>query len=759
MILNTFRTNLDFETFQIQRVPYEDGLLDQYREQYNNTHSFFRNGDFIYISDNKGQDEESEALGELVTLKVDDNPKIISSLMRHLFFRSFKDRFPQYKPIDFYPLRFFSKKTEDDIIGKYLPEGLRDRVAYKKMIEIQMRETVDNGVLNFNFLINSRRNWVFAINCKELSEQGYHLVGKDVLKAEVFPGTENVVAPNEEFIGVVTAVENDMANVITSEGEASIALESLFLKKNKRQIEDYLSFRLGEETSASIINEVNKRRKDFLSPKNSCKESGQFARSLFNDGKSKVLFQNRDGFCFTVSDRMLRTENSVELHEPTFIFDHAATQTAVQSNWGLNNYGPYDAAIFDVKTPNFLCICHKNERGNFSKMLGGLFNGMPNSSHFKSGIQKKYHFHKIEHSIEEVTDRKFESYLNAFKYQEGDKPDFVIVEIPQEFKELPTAENPYYRLKAKLLGLEIPVQFVTTFTVRNFNEFILDSMGLQIYAKLGGIPWVLPSNNSVDREIIIGIGHSWIRSSEYSGSSNEKIVGITTVMSSDGQYLFGDRIKEVDYDDYFQELLRSLKNTINTLSSEQGWDNGNTIRLIFHIFKPLKNVEFDVVKELIRSYTQFKIQFAFVTLNKRHPFKIFDPSERGKGQRKTGEFVPSRASNIFLSDTACLIQMLGAKEIMSSVHGMSSPLLIRIRIPEDEELSEFGEMLFTDLNYICQQIYSLSYLSWRTFRAYERPATLLYSELIAKTLGKLRLVNGWDADVVNYKLKRKKWFL
>jgi hypothetical protein len=60
MILNTFRADLDFETFQIQRVKYEDGLLDKYREQFNSTHSFFRNGDFIYISDNKRQDEDSE---------------------------------------------------------------------------------------------------------------------------------------------------------------------------------------------------------------------------------------------------------------------------------------------------------------------------------------------------------------------------------------------------------------------------------------------------------------------------------------------------------------------------------------------------------------------------------------------------------------------------------------------------------------------------------------------------------------------------
>jgi hypothetical protein len=36
---------------------------------------------------------------------------------------------------------------------------------------------------------------------------------------------------------------------------------------------------------------------------------------------------------------------------------------------------------------------------------------------------------------------------------------------------------------------------------------------------------------------------------------------------------------------------------------------------------------------------------------------------------------------------------------------------------------------------------------------------MLYSTLISKLLGKMRIVPGWDADSLNYSLKRKKWFL
>ena len=69
------------------------------------------------------------------------------------------------------------------------------------------------------------------------------------------------------------------------------------------------------------------------------------------------------------------------------------------------------------------------------------------------------------------------------------------------------------------------------------------------------------------------------------------------------------------------------------------------------------------------------------------------------------------------------------------------------------------KLLFTDLSYIVQQIYSFTYLSWRSFLPGEKPASMLYSDLISKLLGKMRKVDGWDPDSLHYKLKRKKWFL
>src|SRR5690606_42032470 len=98
------------------------------------------------------------------------------------------------------------------------------------------------------------------------------------------------------------------------------------------------------------------------------------------------------------------------------------------------------------------------------------------------------------------------------------------------------------------LSLEIPVQFVTTRIVNNHNEYILNNIALQIYAKLGGIPWVLPTQRPVDKERVIGIGHSSLRKNQYEGAERSRVVGITTFFAVDGQYALSHKVDDVSFE-------------------------------------------------------------------------------------------------------------------------------------------------------------------------------------------------------------------
>jgi hypothetical protein len=763
MQINFYAINFQFSQFQINTLPYTEDKLAELRRTHNTTHSFFRRDELIYISNKSGEDDE--LIGNVVERDVFADHLVTGSLIRHIFFRTFKERFNQYVPLDFYPFRILTLRPEEDLLYDLVPEKLKNVVGYKKIIEVQLRLILQNGQPLFGFTVNIRRNWIFNKSCFDLNSEGFPLIGVEVLHSEILPSSNALLAPNEELIGVISNIERDEAIIITNEGEKRYKLNELFIRKNKFNIGRYLAHCISEIESQRILDLVKAKRESINNPKLHLDELNKVANFLFTNRTDTILFQNKDGFCFTVNSKPLEFIKSIELKTPTFIFDHAATKTnSTNPDAGLTQFGPYDSLIFDNKSPRVLCICNSAIRGGFSNFLHSLKDGLPQSSYFKKGLQKKYDLQELHYDILEIPDYRLENYLSSISSYNEFRPNIAIVEIPESNKTDRELQKVYFQIKAKLLSLQIPVQFVTSNIVRNHNEFILNSMALQIYAKLGGTPWVLPVQKSVDRELVIGIGHSWIRDNHFSGNGSSRIVGITTFLSSDGQYLLSDKVKDVPFDNYFNELLISLRNSLTNLADTQGWGSGETVRLIFHIFKPIKDTEFEVVSQLIKEFDQFKIRFAFVTISKTHPFVMFDTNQRGFSSYPSntvrGELVPLRGSNLILDAESCVIQMLGAKELKTSKHGMSNPILIKIRTPQGNANSdELNQYLFYDLTYITQQIFSFTYLSWRSFLPGEEPATMKYSNLISRMLGRMREIPSWDPDILNYDLKRKKWFL
>jgi hypothetical protein len=242
MVTNFFRINIPFETFQVQRLEYSSEKLAALRQEHNKDASFFRNGDFIYISPRKGFDPK---LGKLTDVKIDNTPGVVLSLIRHLIFRAFRDAFPDRVPESFSPLRFFSTKPEHDAIRNFLPEELQEQISYPIMVEVQARQITEKGRPSFGLLIGSRQRWQFKIDLRNLLEQGFDLVGKSVLESVPIPGLEGVLAPDETLLGEIVSVEREDAEITTNEGIVRRQLDSLHLQRTRQQIGDFLAFKLG----------------------------------------------------------------------------------------------------------------------------------------------------------------------------------------------------------------------------------------------------------------------------------------------------------------------------------------------------------------------------------------------------------------------------------------------------------------------------------------------------------------------------------
>jgi hypothetical protein len=66
---------------------------------------------------------------------------------------------------------------------------------------------------------------------------------------------------------------------------------------------------------------------------------------------------------------------------------------------------------------------------------------------------------------------------------------------------------------------------------------------------------------------------------------------------------------------------------------------------------------------------------------------------------------------------------------------------------------------FVDIQYIVQQVFKFSRLSFRSFTPSGAPATLLYANLLTRQLKHLRSIPTWNSVLANTQLRDKKWFL
>ena len=156
-------------------------------------------------------------------------------------------------------------------------------------------------------------------------------------------------------------------------------------------------------------------------------------------------------------------------------------------------------------------------------------------------------------------------------------------------------------------------------------------------AKLGGTPYVISAPRAVTKELVIGIGSAHVKASRL--TMPERVVGITTVFSADGNYILSNRSSEADYADYPRELLRSLEAVIDDVKARNGWLTEDALRPIFHVFKPLKDTEAQAVKALVEKLTRqyAAVEFAFVRVSDEHDWAIFDQSSVGvSSARRSG---------------------------------------------------------------------------------------------------------------------------
>lgn len=454
--------------------------------------------------------------------------------------------------------------------------------------------------------------------------------------------------------------------------------------------------------------------------------------------------------------------NSTKFDEPPFIFDPGRDKTDRNAERGLTRYGPFDSQSFSPRTPKIVVLTPQAYQGNVDMFMDQFRRGVPGGKVYPQGFVRKYQLAGCDIAIKAFNagPRDAGAYRSACLEvtQTLGKPDLAIVITSREQQFLHGDASPYLVAKSTLMNQGIVVQEIQIETIRRGDlDYPLDSIALQCYAKLGGIPFVIAAPQTITHEIIIGIGSAHVKPSRF--SAPERIVGITTVFNADGSYILSNTSREADYERYPEELLRALRTCIEEVKKRNAWQVEDAIRLVFHVFKPLKDTEAEAVKQLVKGMlTEFRsVEFAFVHISEAHDWALFDTAAAGGNNQRMpsgrylpkGRCVPHRGHAVSISTSEILLTVTGPFDLKVPTQGLPRPLLLKLH----------RASTFTDIDYLAGQVFRFTALSWRRFYPSSKPITILYSDLIASLLGQLRRVRNWNSDVISTNFRTKKWFL
>lgn len=422
----------------------------------------------------------------------------------------------------------------------------------------------------------------------------------------------------------------------------------------------------------------------------------------------------------------------------------------------IDQHGPYDAESFPEKRVQVAVVCPVEFVGEVEQFLRQFKDGIHSTDEnapFRQGFVRKYHLNSCDFSFHEVKQGLpvEEGYKSASLDALKAKPNLAIAVIREQHRQQQDTLNPYYTVKARMMAQGVPVQVVEIETIRQPRRaYILNNLGLAIYAKLGGIPWTLAPNQDFAHEIVVGIGSA--RLGESRRGFGERVIGITTVFSGDGQYLLANNTKEVDSEQYLAALTSSLKETVAELRSRFGWKPNDRVRFIFHqSFKKYKDVEAEAVKQFAASLGEFDVKYAFVHVSDSHNWMLLDPASGGAkfGRSVNGRMVPQRGQCVPLGPHTALVTLSGPYQVKTTWQGCPHPVLVNIH----------QDSTFTSLDYLARQVFNLSFMSWRGFNPSTLPVSISYSNMIVDLLGHLRHVKNWNSETLATTLRERRWFL
>ncbi len=668
------------------------------------------------------------------------------------------------KVFSFRPITFLADEAKENLLRKVIPANL----VFPEWLTICPMYEADVRVFHFDrqepfvgLTLNAFTRRKIARTCQELLADGFRVEGFYV--GRQIPSPDPRIQARFRLAGRVERVE--LGKLILSDyrdGENEIDATDAYIEA--AAFEPLVRHVVGK------LGDVTLERLDGLLD-NFCAGPARLERlrsicGYFSSRSIEVVPKIGCRATMFLSQTDTRYFPRVEKTPPVvYVFDPSGTKTDTWHDRGMNNYGPYSAPSFTPTRPRICVVCQRNHKGRVEQFVRKFLRGIapPGSKRvsFAKGFIRKFSLEDATTDFYETDGPTAQAYQKAVyraaaaQTEQDFRYSLALVETEERFHDLHGANNPYLVAKAEFMSLQVPIQqfeIETTDIPDSRLQHALNNMALATYAKLGGVPWLVRAHMPIAHELVVGMGSARISDSRL--GETQRVVGITTVFSGDGNYCVSNVSKAVRFDDYAAELLSSLKETFERLSKSMGWQPNERVRLVFHAFKPLKEAEETAVKSLIAGLGDYDVEYAFLHVVEDHPILLFDEAQKGEpafdGKNGVkGVFAPERGRFLRLSDHEVLLTLTGPRDVKQVSDGMPRPVQLRLG----------RGSTFNDMTYLTRQVNTFACHSWRSYFPAPLPVTILYSELIARSLGNLSTVPHWNPIHLLGRIGEGRWFL
>ena len=491
-------------------------------------------------------------------------------------------------------------------------------------------------------------------------------------------------------------------------GKEKISLNLYFLKQEKRYgflVDFFFKPNQSEKLDREILKLSLALGNDGRSNKNYYSDHFRKIQSFIKTTLSEIDTFKIGETSFKIQSDLLEL-NAGSLNKKIFRFK--GDKTDLNQFNGVRKYGAFKevkepvkyAFIFEDKYKSFannlfFSLIGKSNPGTFSGMT--QFFGLPFSTNLVKRIQlADYLKESVKKAIDEVI---------AFRNENSNDKVIAVFLEPNRFEGIQDIDSPYYNIKFYLTKENIPVQVVRDDQTNNANalKWSTSNIGLQIFSKLGGIPWILkPSQNQC---LILGIGSTYEKQED---GSIKKYFAYSVCLDSAGLYKKLDVLaEETTKDKYLAKLSEKLIELFKTP------DYNQYNKCALHISESVSHEAIESIQTALAQIS--KVEFKVLKINAHHQFF---------GYSNHNTFVPYESTYIKLARNEYLVWFDGLVPDKENIYQkVGNPIHVKFLHSENVTTEN-------DLEYL-QDAINLSGANWRGFNARQTPISIYYAKIVA----------------------------